>query len=79
MFANYDGAAKHTTTVDDNVFIGSNTTIVSPVKIGKGATTAANSIITKDVLAGTLVVSKVNRLDREDYIRPAKQKRESEI
>lgn len=79
VFANYDGAAKHTTTVDDNVFIGSNTTIVSPVKIGKGATTAANSIITKDVLAGTLVVSKVNRLDREDYIRPAKQKRESEI
>lgn len=73
VFANYDGANKHATTVGDKVFIGSGTTIVAPVQIGAGATTAANSIITKDVENGTLVISKVTREDKTGYNRPQKQ------
>lgn len=74
IFANYDGANKHTTTVEDNVFIGSGTTLVAPVHVKNGATTAANSIITKDVDENILTISKVNRIDRSDYVRPTKVK-----
>tara|TARA_R110000868_G_scaffold218576_2_gene469290 strand:- start:212196 stop:213572 length:1377 start_codon:yes stop_codon:yes gene_type:complete len=74
VVANYDGANKHKTNIGDNVFIGSGTTLVAPVNIGAGATTAANSIITKDVAAGTLVLSKVIRQDRTDFTRPTKNK-----
>lgn len=70
--ANYDGAVKHKTTIGDNVSIGAGTTLVAPISIGKNATTAANSIVTKDVAADTLVVSKVNQIERTDFIRPSK-------
>ncbi len=73
VFANYDGAAKHTTHVENNVFIGSNTTIVSPVQIGAGATTAASSVITKNVDNDILVISKVSRHDKADWTRPVKR------
>jgi len=56
VFANYDGKDKHKTFVGDNAFIGSNSVIVSPVKIGKGAVTGAGSAVTKDVLDKTVVV-----------------------
>lgn len=74
VVANYDGANKHKTNIGNNVFIGSGTTLVAPVTIGEGSTTAANSIITKDVAANTLVVSKVNRIERTDFVRPSKNK-----
>ena len=49
---NYDGESKHQTIIEDNVFIGSDSMLVAPLKVGKGATTAAGSTITKDVEAG---------------------------
>ena len=53
---NYDGANKHRTVIEDGVFIGSDTQLVAPVIIGKNATIAAGSTITKDVPAGGLTV-----------------------
>jgi bifunctional UDP-N-acetylglucosamine pyrophosphorylase/glucosamine-1-phosphate N-acetyltransferase len=53
---NYDGEQKHATTIGANVFIGSDTMLVAPLKIGDGARTGAGAIVTKDVPADTLVV-----------------------
>ena len=53
---NYDGVNKHRTTIEDGAFIGSDTQLVAPVTIGKDATIAAGSTITKDVSAGGLTV-----------------------
>ncbi len=54
IVANYDGVAKHATTIGDQVRIGSDTVLVAPVSIGDGAYTAAGSVITEDVPAGAL-------------------------
>ena len=53
---NYDGQAKHRTVIGDNVFIGSNSSLVAPVKIGDGAKTGAGAVIIRDVAPGTVVV-----------------------
>jgi bifunctional UDP-N-acetylglucosamine pyrophosphorylase/glucosamine-1-phosphate N-acetyltransferase len=53
---NYDGAAKHKTVIEDNVFIGSDSMLVAPLRIGKGARTGAGSVVTKDVVPGGSVV-----------------------
>jgi bifunctional UDP-N-acetylglucosamine pyrophosphorylase/glucosamine-1-phosphate N-acetyltransferase len=58
IFANYDGVAKHRTTVGKQVRIGSDTVLVAPVTIGDGAYTAAGSVITEDVPAGALGVAR---------------------
>ena len=55
---NYDGKKKHKTTVDDNVFIGSNSSLVAPVKLGKNSYTGAGSVITKNVGTGELAVGR---------------------
>jgi bifunctional UDP-N-acetylglucosamine pyrophosphorylase/glucosamine-1-phosphate N-acetyltransferase len=53
--ANFDGVEKHQTTIEENAFIGSDTMLVAPVLIGKGAATGAGSVVTKDVAAGETV------------------------
>jgi bifunctional UDP-N-acetylglucosamine pyrophosphorylase/glucosamine-1-phosphate N-acetyltransferase len=55
---NYDGYAKHRTVVEDDVRIGSDTMLVAPVRVGKGAVTGAGSVITKDVPPGALAVER---------------------
>jgi bifunctional UDP-N-acetylglucosamine pyrophosphorylase / glucosamine-1-phosphate N-acetyltransferase len=55
---NYDGYGKHRTAIGDDVRIGSDTMLVAPVRIGKGAVTGAGSVITKDVPAGALAVER---------------------
>jgi bifunctional UDP-N-acetylglucosamine pyrophosphorylase/glucosamine-1-phosphate N-acetyltransferase len=55
---NYDGAAKHRTTIGAGAFVGSDTMLVAPVTVGEGATTGAGSVITKDVPAGALAVER---------------------
>ena len=54
--ANYDGYSKNLTTIEESAFIGSDTMLVAPVRIGKNATTAAGSVVTKDVAAGETVM-----------------------
>jgi bifunctional UDP-N-acetylglucosamine pyrophosphorylase/glucosamine-1-phosphate N-acetyltransferase len=53
---NYDGKKKHATEIGANVFLGSDTMLVAPVKLGDGARTGAGSVVTKDVAADTLAV-----------------------
>ncbi len=55
---NYDGYAKFTTVIDDDVFIGSDTQLVAPVRIGRGALVAAGTTVTKDVPPGALALSR---------------------
>ena len=65
--ANYDGYDKHATTIGDRVRTGSDTTIVAPVTIGDDAFTAAGSVITRDVPAGSLGVAREPQKNIEGY------------
>ncbi|MFP4016828.1 MAG: DapH/DapD/GlmU-related protein, partial [Halanaerobiales bacterium] len=56
IFANYDGQEKHKTTIGNDVFIGSNTTLIAPVKVNDKAKTGAGSVVTRDIKEGTTVV-----------------------
>ena len=55
---NYDGERKHPTVIEDDAFIGSDSQLIAPVKIGKGAYVGAGSSITEDVPAGALGVAR---------------------
>ena len=69
---NYDGANKHHTEVGDNAFIGSNTALVAPVSVGKGATIGAGSTIAKDVTDYALAVTRGRQLEKIEWLRPSK-------
>jgi bifunctional UDP-N-acetylglucosamine pyrophosphorylase/glucosamine-1-phosphate N-acetyltransferase len=64
---NYDGMKKHRTEIGDNAFIGCNTNLVAPVKIGNRAYTAAGSTITKDVPDGALAIGRGTTHIKEGY------------
>ena len=64
---NYDGYDKHRTEVGDDVRIGSDTMLVAPVKVGRGAATGAGSVITKDVPAGSLAVERSEQRTVKGY------------
>ena len=64
---NYDGTAKHPTEIGPGAFIGSDTMLVAPVKVGAGASTAAGSIITKNVPDGALAVGRVRQKNLEGW------------
>ena len=68
VFVNYDGAAKHHTTVGDHVRIGSDTMLVAPVSVGDGAFTAAGSVITEDVPPGALGVARGRQHNSEGWV-----------
>jgi bifunctional UDP-N-acetylglucosamine pyrophosphorylase/glucosamine-1-phosphate N-acetyltransferase len=72
---NYDGANKHRTIIEDDVFIGSDTQLVAPVKVGKGATLGAGTTLTKDAPAGQLTVSRAKQMSIEGWQRPVKIKK----
>jgi bifunctional UDP-N-acetylglucosamine pyrophosphorylase/glucosamine-1-phosphate N-acetyltransferase len=62
--ANYDGASKHRTVIEDGAFIGSDTMLVAPVRVGRGARTGAGSVVTKDVPGGMMAIGSPARLRR---------------
>ena len=66
---NYDGVKKNKTTISDNVFIGSNTSLVAPIKIGKKSIVGAGSVITKDVKENSLALERSEQEEIEDYKR----------
>ncbi len=70
---NYDGACKHRTVIGDDVFIGSDTQLVAPVRVGDGATIGAGSTITRDAPANQLTLSRVKQSTREGWRRPQKK------
>ena len=67
IFVNYDGVNKHRSTVGDGAFIGCDTSIIAPVTIGKGAFTAAGSVITKDVPEKALAIARARQENKEKY------------
>ncbi len=71
---NYDGANKHKTIIEDDAFIGSDTQLVAPVTVGKGATVAAGTTVSADVTPGALCISRVKQRQIEDWQRPTKKK-----
>ena len=71
---NYDGVDKHRTLIEDNVFIGSDTMLVAPIKVGKGATTGAGSTISKDVPSGSLAIGRARQTNINDWKRKTKEK-----
>ena len=69
---NYDGANKHRTVMGEDVFIGSNSSLVAPVTLGDGATTGAGSTVTQDVPAAALAVGRAKQRNIEGWKRPRK-------
>lgn len=72
---NYDGAFKHKTIIEDDVFVGSDTQLVAPVRIGRGVTIAAGTTVTEDVEADLLVISRVRQKTISGWQRPVKPKK----
>ena len=71
---NYDGANKHRTIIEDNVFVGSDTQLVAPVRVGRGVTIAAGTTVWKDVPEATLVLNEKTQIAKTGYVRPVKKK-----
>ena len=69
---NYDGANKHRTIIEDDVFIGSNTQLVAPVTVKRGATIGAGSTITRDAPEGELTLSRTKQTTITGWKRPTK-------
>jgi bifunctional UDP-N-acetylglucosamine pyrophosphorylase/glucosamine-1-phosphate N-acetyltransferase len=69
---NYDGVNKHHTLIEDGAFIGSNSSLVAPVKIGKDATIGAGSVISKEAPAGELTVARARQATIPGWQRPKK-------
>lgn len=69
---NYDGAFKHKTVLEDDVFIGSDTQLVAPVRVGRGSTVGAGTTVTADVEPDALVISRVKQKQISGWQRPKK-------
>lgn len=65
---NYDGVEKHKTIIEDNVFVGSDTIMVAPITIGKGAYTGAGSVITEDVPPFSLAIARERQVNKEGWV-----------
>jgi bifunctional UDP-N-acetylglucosamine pyrophosphorylase / glucosamine-1-phosphate N-acetyltransferase len=69
---NYDGANKHRTVIEDEAFIGSDTQLVAPVTVGKGATLGAGTTLTRDAPAGELTLGRARQVTVQGWKRPNK-------
>jgi len=72
---NYDGANKHRTIIEDDAFIGSDSQLVAPVTVGRGATLGAGTTLTKDAPADSLTVSRARQVSLAGWKRPEKVKK----
>lgn len=73
IFCNYDGVSKHKTLIGNNVFIGSNSVLVAPVKLADNAFVAAGSSVNSDVPADTLAVGRAKQRNISGWKRPTKK------
>src|SRR5690606_3896236 len=71
---NYDGVNKSRTVIEDDAFIGSDTQLVAPVRVGKGATLGAGTTLTQDAPAGKLTLSRARQTTIEGWQRPQKKR-----
>jgi bifunctional UDP-N-acetylglucosamine pyrophosphorylase/glucosamine-1-phosphate N-acetyltransferase len=76
---NYDGKRKHPTVIEDGVFVGSNTSLVAPVKIGKKAVIGAGSTITRDVPEKALGITRTKQKNFDNFFREGSKKRKRKI
>ena len=74
---NYDGMHKHKTLIDDGVFVGSDSTLVAPVRVGKGAYIAAASCITDDVPEDALAIGRARQVVKERWAQRKRDERKS--
>ena len=74
VVVNYDGKNKHRTTIGDDVFIGCNTNLVSPVKVNDGAFTAAGSTITDEVPENALAIARAKQVNKTGWVKPKDRK-----
>ena len=72
---NYDGVNKSRTVIEDDAFIGSDSQLIAPVTVGKGATLGAGTTLTKDAPAGKLTISRSKQITIDGWIRPVKVKK----
>jgi bifunctional UDP-N-acetylglucosamine pyrophosphorylase / glucosamine-1-phosphate N-acetyltransferase len=72
---NYDGVHKHTTVIEDGAFIGSDATLVAPVKVGKGAYVAAASCITEDVPPDALALGRAKQVVKEGWVKTKRERK----
>jgi bifunctional UDP-N-acetylglucosamine pyrophosphorylase/glucosamine-1-phosphate N-acetyltransferase len=72
---NYDGVAKHPTVIEDGAFIGSDTQLIAPVRVGKGAYVAAGSSITEDVPAEALAIGRGKQVNKPGWVRERKPRK----
>jgi bifunctional UDP-N-acetylglucosamine pyrophosphorylase/glucosamine-1-phosphate N-acetyltransferase len=70
---NYDGVNKNKTEIGDNAFIGSNVSLVAPVKIGDNVVVAAGSTITEDIPSNTLSIARERQINKKDYYKNKKE------
>jgi bifunctional UDP-N-acetylglucosamine pyrophosphorylase/glucosamine-1-phosphate N-acetyltransferase len=75
IIANYDGANKHRTVIEDDVHTGSNSVLVAPITIGAGATVAAGSTVANQVPAAKLTIARARQTTIEGWKRPTKPKK----
>ena len=71
---NYDGVNKHKTVIGDNVFVGSNSSLIAPINIGQGATIGAGSVLSHSAPAGALTLTRGQKQTLPDWKRPQKSK-----
>ena len=72
---NYDGVNKFRTVIEDDAFIGSDSQLIAPVTVGKGATLGAGTTLSKDAPAGKLTVSRARQVTIDGWTRPVKIKK----
>ena len=72
---NYDGVNKYKTIIEDGAFIGSDATLVAPVKVGRGAYVAAGSCITQDVPPDSLALGRAKQVVKEGWAKKKKQRK----
>jgi bifunctional UDP-N-acetylglucosamine pyrophosphorylase / glucosamine-1-phosphate N-acetyltransferase len=71
---NYDGVAKHPTVIEDGAFIGSDSQLVAPVTVGRGAYVAAGSTITENVPSGALAITRGRQVNKEGWVERRKKR-----
>jgi bifunctional UDP-N-acetylglucosamine pyrophosphorylase/glucosamine-1-phosphate N-acetyltransferase len=69
---NYDGVAKHQTTIEDGAFIGSDSQLIAPVTVGRGAYVGAGSSITQNVPPGSLAIARGKQVNKEGWVEKVK-------
>jgi bifunctional UDP-N-acetylglucosamine pyrophosphorylase/glucosamine-1-phosphate N-acetyltransferase len=74
IFVNYDGFGKWRTVVDDDVFVGSNSSLVAPIRIGRGANVTAGSVVTQDVEADSVSFGRARQVDKPQAAPPLRAK-----